>query len=101
MERDLDETLLSQEKMLARLGQKSAPREQMKRSFSVHLERLHAWLKQQPNMHVLCVSYNDLVERPGQQAERVYDFLHGKVNVAEMVKAVDATLYRNRKMQSS
>jgi hypothetical protein len=31
MERDLDEMLASQEKMLQRLGRKAAPREQMKR----------------------------------------------------------------------
>src|ERR1700730_19121643 len=35
MERDLDEVLASQEKMLERLGQRAAPREQMKRSFGL------------------------------------------------------------------
>src|SRR6476619_350258 len=49
MERDLDETLLSQEKMLERLGRPAAPREAMKRSFTVHLDRLHEWLRQQRN----------------------------------------------------
>src|SRR5215468_814347 len=55
MERDLDETLLSQEKMLQRLGQSVRPREAMKRAFTMHLERLHEWLNRQPNMTVLCV----------------------------------------------
>src|SRR5258708_1084230 len=36
MERDLDETLLSQEKMLARLGRTAAPREPMKRAYMLH-----------------------------------------------------------------
>src|SRR5438105_11884576 len=40
MERDLDEVLASQEKMLQRLGRKAAPRDQMKRSFNVHLQPL-------------------------------------------------------------
>src|SRR6266852_2347928 len=62
MERDLDEGLLSQEKMLARLGRAAAPREELKRSYTLHLRRLHDWLRQQPHLQVLCVSYNDLVE---------------------------------------
>src|SRR5215813_5059662 len=53
MERDFDEMLLSQEKMLKRLNQKVAPREEIKRAFKLHLDKLHAWLKQQPNMPIL------------------------------------------------
>src|SRR5947209_5003034 len=34
MERDLEETLLSQEKMLARLGRTAAPREEMRRAYA-------------------------------------------------------------------
>src|SRR5262249_52877341 len=64
MERDMEEMLLSQEKMLKRLGRNAAPREEMKRSFALHLERLHTWLQQQPHMAVLRVRYNELVEQP-------------------------------------
>src|SRR5437667_7646663 len=42
MQRDLGEVLASQEKMLVRLGRIAAPREEMKRAFSLHLEKLHA-----------------------------------------------------------
>src|SRR5436309_14204442 len=52
MERDLDEMLLSQEKMLERSGRSAAPREEMKRAFAAHLEKLHAWLARQPNMGI-------------------------------------------------
>jgi hypothetical protein len=97
MERDLDEMLRSQEKMLERLNRKGAPPDQIKRSYTLHLERLRGWLREQPNMQVLYVSYKDLVERPREQAERVSEFLGGKAIVEEMVKAVDPTLYRNRK----
>ena len=97
MERDFDEMLRSQEKMLARLNRKGAPPDQINRSYTLHLERLREWLRQQPNMQVLYVSYNDLVERPREQAERVNEFLGPRANVEEMVKAVDPSLYRNRK----
>jgi hypothetical protein len=97
MERDLDEVLLSQEKMLRRLGREAAPRADMKRAYELHLARLHDWLPRQANMAVLRVRYNDLVERPRAEAERVRDFLGGKPDVDAMVNTVDPALYRNRK----
>jgi Sulfotransferase domain len=100
MERDLDEVLLSQEKMLKRLGRRAAPPEEMRRSYALHLERLRDWLRQQPNMEALFVRYNDLVERPEGQAERVRAFLGGKVDAGRMARAVDPSLYRNRKAPS-
>jgi hypothetical protein len=97
MERDLDEVLVSQEKMLQRLGRRAAPREEMKRSYALHLARLHDWLGRQPHMQVLCVSYNDLLERPELQAERVSRFLDGRASAERMAGSVDPSLYRNRK----
>jgi hypothetical protein len=98
MERDLDEMLLSQEKMLARLGRAAAAREQIREAYATHLGRLHEWLGQQGNMAVLRVRYSDLVARPREEAERVREFLGNCMDVDGMVKAVDPSLYRNRKV---
>src|SRR5262245_59176353 len=97
MERDFDEMLASQEKMLQRLGKPAAPREEIKRAYKVHLKRLHDWLGQQRNVQVLHVNYNDLVQQPRPQAERVCQFLGGNVDIEGMLSAVDPSLYRNRK----
>ena len=97
MERDMDEILRSQEKMLERLGRKGAPPDQIKGSYALHLEKLRDWLREQKNIEVLYVSYNDLVDKSEEQAERVSAFLDSKANVAGMVKAVDPSLYRNRR----
>jgi hypothetical protein len=97
MERDLEEVLVSQEKMLQRLGRSAAPRAEMKRSYELHLQRLHEWLSHQPNIEVLRVSYNDLIEQPERQTNRVGAFLGGHANAAGMVRTVDRSLYRNRK----
>jgi hypothetical protein len=97
MERDLDEMLLSQEKMLERLGRAAGPREEMKRAYVVHLERLHEWFPRQGHLVVLRVSYNDLIAQPRGQAEHVREFLGGRGDVEGMVKTVDPALYRNRK----
>lgn len=96
MERDVAEMLLSQEKMLQRLGRAAVPREQMRQAYAVHLERLHAWLGRQRNMAVLRVSYNELVEWPEREARRASEFLGGKACVNGMTRSVDPSLYRNR-----
>jgi Sulfotransferase domain len=96
MERDLDEMLLSQEKMLHRLGRSAAPREDMKRAYTLHLERLHGWLRLQTHLRCLLVSYNALLERAQEQAERVHQFLGGLADIEKMVQTVDPSLYRNR-----
>jgi hypothetical protein len=97
MERDLDEMLVSQDNMLARLNKPSAPRGAVAEAFRKHLRRVRTWLLEQPNITVLFVSYNDLVERPDVEAERVGAFLEGKADPGSMLKAVDPSLYRNRK----
>ncbi len=97
MERDLDEMLASQEKMLERLNREAAPREDIKRAFVKHLERLRDWLGEQPHIKVLYVKYSDLVEHPEEQSRRVSQFLGGKPDPKSMAGAVDSSLYRNRK----
>ena len=97
MERDPDEMILSQEKMLARLGKPAAPAEVIKRHFAAHLEKLRAWLAGQRNIQVLYIHYRDLVERPEIEAARVSEFLDERVDAGRMAKTVDPALYRNRK----
>jgi len=97
MQRDLEEVLDSQEKMLARLNQPAAPRDKIREAFRVHLERLHHWIPLQNHLRVLLVSYNSLLEDPLREARRVADFLDGLVDPERMAEAVDPALYRNRK----
>jgi hypothetical protein len=97
MERNLDEMLTSQDKMLERLGRTAAPAAEMKRSYGLHLERVRAWLAKQPNMQVCYVNYANLMEKPDEQAQRVSEFLSGKADAERMAKTVDPALYRNRK----
>jgi hypothetical protein len=98
MERDMDEMLLSQEKMLARLNKPAAPRAAIKRAFIEHLHNLLEWLSDQPNIELLHVCYNDLLERPEGQTDRISAFLQGRAKSQSMAKTVDPSLYRNRKI---
>lgn len=96
LERDLDEVLRSQEKMLARLGKPAAPREQIRQAFLTHLERLHAWLGEQRHMALLRVGYAALVGCPEDEARRITGFLGRALLIEQMAAAVDPALYRNR-----
>jgi hypothetical protein len=96
MDRDLEETLLSQAKMLERLGRAASPREGMKRAYTLHLAKLHEWLGQQAHIRLLRTNYNDLIRCPEQQSQRVSEFLDGRANAESMARSVDPSLYRNR-----
>ncbi|MFO0891169.1 MAG: sulfotransferase [Isosphaeraceae bacterium] len=97
MQRDLDEMIVSQEKMLQRLGREAAPREEIKKAFTNHLDKLHRWLDQQPNMSVLRLPYAEVLADPDAATRRICEFLSGKPDPAAMIKAIDPSLYRNRK----
>jgi hypothetical protein len=96
MERDFAEMLDSQERMLQRLGRPAIPREEIIPAFTMHLQRVHQWLARQPHMVALCVGYRSLVEGAEAEVARVNEFLGGRLNVAEAVRVVDPSLYRNR-----
>jgi hypothetical protein len=82
--------------MLIRLGRVPAPAEMMKQSYLLHLERLYGWLRRQDHMQTLFVRYNTLMARPQDQAQRVNEFLSGRLDVPQMLTAIDPSLYRNR-----
>ena len=99
MQRKLEEVLASQKIMLQRSGQDAdaVKDEDMMRLFQKALARTEAWLRQQPNFEVLYVDYNRLVADPAPWAQRINDFLGGRLDVAAMIAAVDPVQYRNRR----
>jgi hypothetical protein len=100
MERDLDEVLDSQEKMLRRLGRTAAPRGEMTRAFGLHLTRLHKWLAEQPHFAVLRIGYADVVAHTAEAVDRLNEFLGGRLDALAARAVVDPSLYRNKKAAS-
>ncbi|MBS0263349.1 MAG: sulfotransferase domain-containing protein [Planctomycetes bacterium] len=100
MERDLNEMLDSQEKMLRRLGQAVAPREVIRPAFESHLQNLHAWLDRQTHMRVLRMGYSQLVTNPDPSIRAVGDFLGIDLDSVAMRQSIDPALYRNRQSRS-
>jgi len=102
MLRSIDEILASQKKMAVRLQKKEDNIDDniLRQNYSVHLEEVKKWMGQQENIEVLYVNYSDAIDDPVAVAENIGSFLGMKLNMQDMTKVVDSSLYRNRAQQS-
>ena len=98
IERNMDEMIDSQNKMLVRRGEDpdKVSRDELKGVFSKYTVKLKGWLDSQPNVKVLYVNYNEILAEPKKNIGRLYRFFDGKLDRAAMLEAVDKELYRNR-----
>lgn len=97
MERNPQETLASQKKMLDHRGQTSKlGDEEMEQQIHHHLAAMKPWLVRQQNMEVLFVNYNALITEPQSSCERITEFLNLPLNQTQMLTVPDTQLYRNR-----
>jgi hypothetical protein len=97
MEREIQEILASQQKMLARRNETTQVSDpEMEEKFRQHLAVVKPWLVRQPNMELLYVSYNALMSDPEPQCKRVVEFIHAPLNLSRMLEVPNAGLYRNR-----
>jgi len=98
MRRKMPEVLASQRRMLEHRGEQGAKvgDEEMAKLFEKHLKQIGEWLAQQPNIEVLYVNYNDVVQDPKQHAPIVNEFLGGTLDTEKMVQVVERQLYRQR-----
>ena len=97
--RKMEEVLASQRKMLVRRGESpnKVSDEKMAASFRQHLTAVEAWLATQPNIDVINVSYNEILQDPPGKARLVDQFLGNALDEKKMADAVDPILYRQRR----
>lgn len=95
LERNLDEVLASQARMLARTGRTGGDADKVRAAFVSHLARLEQWLPSQTHLTTLRVNYAEAVAAPQATADRVNAFLGGGLDAQAMVAAVEPALYRN------
>ncbi|MEO0529613.1 MAG: sulfotransferase family protein [Planctomycetota bacterium] len=100
IERDLDEVLASQAKMIARRGQPAPPEAIVRRAFESHLAASAALEASRSDMSFLRLSYAAIIAESRfaakQIATHVGDAGGGQMDIDAMVAAVDPSLYRNR-----
>ena len=99
-ERDLEEVLDSQERMLVRRNQPLAAtperRRMLKDEYARTLGRVKAMLRRRPDTQLLVIEHCAAISDPLVTAERMNKFLGGGLDVAKMVAAIDPTLHRNQ-----
>ncbi len=98
MLRNIEEVLLSQDKMMDRLnttGAKLNP-EELANLYQRHLTQIQTWLERQPNIKVLYLDYGDTLSDPNKAANQLAEFLGNPTPVEDIVAAVDNSLYRNK-----
>ena len=97
LERDLQEILASQRKMLANRNEESAVDDaEIAIQLQKHLSVVKPWLVRQPNMEVLYVNYNALLANPAPFCEKIVDFLGLSLDGTRMLTVPNKLLYRNR-----
>lgn len=99
MNRNLEEILDSQRKMLARRGEgaaHAAADARLRSAYEAHLLKTKQLLKHRPQFTALQLTYADLLKAPGGAAHTIADFLGTRLRVDQMAGAIDEALYRNR-----
>jgi hypothetical protein len=98
MERDSQETLASQKKMLDHRGQVSRMSDaEMEQQFQQHLAAIKPWLVRQPNVELYSVNYNALIAEPASICAQIVSFLELPLDRERMLAVPDPQLYRNRR----
>ena len=97
-ERNLEEVLDSQDRMLKRRGQPAAPehRELLKQEYTRTIAGVKAMLRRRPDTELLVIEHGEAIADPVRTAGRVNEFLGGGLDIAKMAVVVDPALHRNR-----
>ena len=96
MHRNLREIIASQNKMLARRGERNeTPDERALQLLEQEVRDARFFLRR-PHFEVLELTYGATLESARPQAERMAAFLGQSLDVERMVQVVDVQLYRNR-----
>jgi predicted AlkP superfamily phosphohydrolase/phosphomutase/tetratricopeptide (TPR) repeat protein len=97
MNRDISELMMSQQ---VHLGKKATPETLPLKLFNNYLSqlsKLNTWVEAQPNVQVLKVEFDDLIENPIEQAEIIADFLGEELDFNSMAKVINPELIKIKK----
>ncbi len=98
MERNLDEVIASQNRMLADRGAPADASQDghVKRQYQAHIEQTLRLLGGRRSMSLLVVDYGEAIAHPADTARRIDRFLGRGLDVDRMAAAADPSLHRHR-----
>ncbi len=94
MERDLDEVISSQQKMLNRLGKNVKQTANLEDIFESSVSDVKNWISEQTNIDIIYVNYANVIENPDIEIIRINEFLGGGLDEIKMKSTVDVKLRR-------
>lgn len=99
MDRDIDEILQSQRKMIKKIGgnvQEEVYPIRLMNEFNKSRNSAKEWALKSPNVEYIEISYTDVLDSPFEQAIKVSEFLDGKVTPQKLIEVIDPELYREK-----
>lgn len=99
MQRNMGEILASQREMLLRRGEPTdrISDHDLADLYQNHLVQVTEWLAQQPNMKVIYLHYNQILENPHVPVVQLCQFLQPfSLDQDKMLSVVESSLYRQR-----
>jgi tetratricopeptide (TPR) repeat protein/predicted AlkP superfamily pyrophosphatase or phosphodiesterase len=96
MNRDLDEVMQSQQKMLGRSKQEVSMA--VYESFRQEHDKMKKWVEKRPNVSLLELNYSTVVENPEEESLKIKNFLKREIDLDKMAGKVSSSLYRNRQV---
>ena len=100
MQRDIDEVLASQARMLESEARPTPDNDKLRAAFGQQLDQITRHLARRQRVAVLFVAHHEAIANPLATAERINSFLGGELDTAAMAAAVDPALYRQRGAQA-
>ncbi len=96
MRRHMDEIIRSQNKMLERgKGRVDSQNDSLVAElFEKHLLEMEKWIKKQPYLDCIYISYNEMLKNPEPYIKQIDTFLGGMPEAANMKSVIDKSLYR-------
>ena len=94
MNRDINEVIQSQQKMLGKKEEVFPVT--LFNKFQKLLMNVNVWNKKEPGVEILFVDYKEVLNNTDEITEKIEAFIGQELNKEEMAKCVDKSLYRNR-----
>lgn len=94
MNRDINEVVKSQQKMIGK-DPETLPI-QLINAFHNQLEVVNSWKNKEPGVEMIYVNYTDVLNNPNEVIKNLQSFIGVDLNTQEMEKCIDKSLYRNK-----
>jgi len=98
VERDLDEVLISQKKMLKNMGSSRSDVDEnlLKNAFEKQVTRVKSWLKDQPNCETVFITFKDIILNGTDVLLQLNGFLRQRIDENMAFSVINPQLYRVR-----